>query len=314
MGSVNRARVRFAGTLVCLTWVFPGVLPGCAAERGGSVRPVEELPAAYAELWRAWLADEPDWPGRREQAREQPELLAFLIDNLIRQMVRGYDRSEVTVRRSEALTPFDRARGELIVLGDASGPVLAELMGVADAVVGGLAAGLLKDIGRPAVLPTAGQLDAERDVARMRAAELLAELPYAPGPGDEDLVRAALVERLADDPSWLVRAKAAEALGRRGASDRETATARRALCGALADPEPTVVVRASQALVVLEDPEAIPALINLLERKARASDVGGLRAAQAALQALSGQREDRDVSEWRAWWVEHRPPPRPVGD
>jgi HEAT repeat protein len=70
------------------------------------------------------------------------------------------------------------------------------------------------------------------------------------------------------------------------------------------------VTRASAlALGILQDPEAIPALIVYLQRVLFDGDVVSLRAAQRTLLSLSGEAVGKNPREWRAWWRDHRPAP-----
>lgn len=277
-------------------------LAACAASpaRTGSVRRLDELPPAHAELWRAWTEDSADWPSYRRRALADPALAGFLVDNLVLQMVRAYDRADLTNLDRAKVGPFERARAELLVLHEYSTPVLVELVGVADSVVAGLAAGLAREIGLEAVAPTVELLASRDERTRLRAAELLADLPYAFG--DEEHVRAALVERLERDPSWLVRGEAARALGRRGRGAPDAAPARAALVRGLFDDDPAVRRRSAGALADLADPAAIPALVDYLERSLTDGSGPDMRAAEDALFALSGERRSKGVREWRAWW------------
>jgi len=280
-------------------------LAACAGAPKVELTPMEELPEANRAIWTAWNAEDPSWPTWREQALADPRLTEFLIGNLWRQMVRAYDRSDITPAGQLEMTPFDRARAELLILGEPAAPLLVELMGTGDGVVANLSAGLLQEIGEPATLPTLAQLTRPELKARQRAAELLGHLPYARG-GGEDAVKAALAASLETDEDWIVRASAAIALGQRGSRDRDTDFTRGALSRALGDDDEGVSRRAAAALAKLHDPAAIPALINYLERGFRESRLPVIRSAQRSLLGLAGETEERDVAAWRAWWREWR--------
>jgi HEAT repeat protein len=275
----------------------------------GSVRPLAELPPEHAELWSAWTRNAPDWRARQRAAQADPELTAFLVDNLVRTLLRGLQRGEFTTLDSQALGPFERARAELVVLGTYATPALAELLALGNGQGPSLAADLLLEIGRPSVMPLLAQLErAENDQARQRAADLLARLPHAHQREPE--VRARLIAHLERDPSWLVRKLCARALGERGARDVELDEARTALMHALVDGDSEVARAAALGLARLADPAAIPALVNYLQRSMVAAHLAGQQTAQKALLVLSGEQKARDPRGWRAWWRDHRPPPR----
>jgi HEAT repeat protein len=277
----------------------------CASKSKVELTPMEELPEANRAIWAAWNTKDSNWPMWREQALADPRLTEFLIGNLWRQMVQAYDRSDITPAGEVEMSPFDRARGELLVLGEPATPILVEMMGAGDGVVASLSAGLLKEIGAPAIEPTLAQLERPETNARRRAIELLGHLPYARA-GGEDAVKRALADRLENDDEWIIRATAAIALGLRGGRDRDTEFTRGALSRALGDDDEGVSRRAAAALAALGDPRAIPALINYLDRGFRLSRLPIIRGAQGALLSLSGEAEERDVSAWRQWWREHR--------
>ncbi len=275
------------------------------AEAGTSVRPVEELPERHRELWQAWLDDDEDWSARRSAALADPELSRFLVDNLVRELMRSYRAGEFTRPASAKIGRFERTRAELIVIGERSAPVLAELMSIAASDIADVAAAVLSEIGRPGVVAVSEQLDRnDLEQARMRAAVLLARLPYALG--EEPAVRARLVAHLTSDPHWLVRAKCALALGQRGYADIETRSSREALVLGLADPDSDVRIAAVQGLARLRDPESIPALIEYYERMIDAGEIDGMRAATEGLRLLSGSAEAYDLRGWRDWWRDHK--------
>jgi hypothetical protein len=283
----------------------PAPDPAKPADAAANVRPVEELPERYRELWQAWLDGEEGWSARRAEALADPALASFLVDNLVRELIRSYRANEFTRTDSAKIGNFERTRAELIVLGERSAPVLAELMSIAASDIADVAAGVLDEIGRPSVVAVAAQLERkDLEQARMRAALLLARLPHAVG--DEPLVRTQLVAHLASDPHWLVRAKCALALGKRGYADIETKPAREALTAALEDPDDAVRMAAVKGLAALHDPESIPAVIAYYERTIDAGEIDGMRASNECLKLLSGATEVYDARGWRDWWRDHK--------
>ena len=271
-----------------------------------AVRPVGDLPPEYADLWNAWLAQDPNWSERRAAALEDPALTRFLVQNLAREMIRAWRAGQLTTTRSERLGPFERARSELLRIGAPSTPILAELSSLAASDIAELCLQLLIAIGRPSVEPVLAQL--ERDdssTARRRAAIALASLP--PAGALERELRESLLGRAHGDPEPIVRGRALLALGVRAAADEDPRPTRRVLEQRLAeDDQTTVRAAAADALARLGDPWAVPALVAYYEEMSVAPDIGGMRAALDALSALTGVEESLDARGWRDWWREHR--------
>ncbi len=262
------------------------------------------LPKGHRELWSAWLAaaegatGRAAWEEARRAALADPALGAFLVDNLLRQLVRAWDRSQLA-STGHLPGPFERARGELVRLGSPAVPTLVELMAMADGSVALLAADTLAEIGAPSLLPTAVLLEREARASRRRAVELLGRLPAA---DDEVAIVAALGRRLVRDDEWVVRAQAARAIGLRGGFSRERGAARSVLVRGLTDPETNVRRECAGALAALGDPRVIPALIDALGRAVASGQPGELPALRAALKGLSGGREFTSLAAWRGWW------------
>jgi HEAT repeat protein len=104
----------------------------------------------------------------------------------------------------------------------------------------------------------------------------------------------AIVKRL-PKANPLLRVVLLETLGKIGA---ESAGARAAVRKALADKDEAVVTAAVRALRGMPDKDAIPTLIDLLERGARALAVE----AQVTLERITGQQFGDRVDLWRKWW------------
>jgi len=285
-----------------------GSLAGCAGSGSSAgVKTLSELPPEYRELWKAWLTEQPDWAERRTAALEDPRQTEFLVDNLARAMLATYVRRGSAGHYPKANDVFERSQTELVTLGEHSVPTLIELIAIGDGSTAFLCVELLVRIGRPALAATAELLERDEDLARQRGAELLGQLPH--GRALEPELRGALIRHLESDPDWATRASCAESLGRRGYRDVETETVRRALSRALGDDDPEVARAAVLALVRLDDPAAIPALINYLQRSETAGEFIGNRLAQAGLRGLSHTTQNLTPKQWRSWWREHRPPP-----
>jgi HEAT repeat protein len=290
-------------------------ISACSSDAGkksvGSDRMVKsaELPARQREVLQAWQAGGVAWENQRERIQTDPELARFLVDNLVVQMVRSYDRAAIgSAIRPDS--PFTRAQVELVRFPEASVPVLVELVLVRDGIVAFLAADTLKRIGAPAVDPVASKLGASEPEGRRRIAELLESLP------ESHSGEPALLERLGQtaehDTAWIVRAQAARALGARAARREQKGYAAAVLTRALSDPDPEVQKTALEALSMLGDSNAIPALIRHLERAAREGDLAAIRATQAALRHLSGEKRDLDPQEWWDRLAPRRGAPSPA--
>ena len=273
--------------------------PAPAEGSGAAIVPAASLPERERAAWEAWKKGGASWELERERALADPALARFLVDNLIRVLVRSYDRSAIA-RAGEAPGPFERAQADLVALAPLSAPVLARLVAVEDGIVAFLAADTLAQIGAPAVEPALALLEEPAAEPRRRGAELLAGLPPA---GDaEARVVDALARRAAEDEAWIVRAQSLRTLGARGAREAERGRHAALLSRALRDPDPTVVATALEALGALGEPRAVPAVIDALARAGAAGDPGAARAAQAALERLTGERGERDPAAWRRVW------------
>jgi len=301
--SPRRLRAARLALLVPLSAL--ALVPACASSEQ-PLTPEAELPEAYRRAWRAWYEESPEWPTLRDEVEEEPALAAFLVDNLVRVMVRYYE-SGALAQRGDLPGPFERARRELVRLAPYSAPVCLELVMVADGPVAFLATDVLLAIDDPRwTLPAAERLAEGDEKARRRAAKLVAQLPYA---GDDEPRVIDLLERaVVGDEEWSIRLQAVEAVGARANLAPELSRARTVLCRALLDEDSTVVRTALAALSRLGDARAVPALINLLDRVEREGrDVGTFRETQSCLRTLTGHVEEQGAAAWRKWWAAHRP-------
>ena len=276
--------------------------PSKHASTSGRVLSASELPARERDVLDGWHKGGAAWELEREHVLADPKLARFLVDNLVREMVMAYDRSAL-VRSGEQAGPFERARGELVLLSAYSTPVLVELVAVKDGIVAFLAGDVLIDIGAPANSALLRLLADASGEVRRRAAELLGKLPNAGA--DEPSVQSALGERIEHDHEWIVRAEAASALAARARTHAHKGYAAAVLGRALGDPDPAVVKQAGAALQTLGEPRAVPVLVRGLERAAQSGNPAGVQALQQALRSLTGVKRDLDVDEWWAWWKQH---------
>jgi hypothetical protein len=302
---IMRAVISTLRSLSCLAILgaLCGLPTGCATtepENTGRVRPVAELPPAYGELWVAWREEAPDWTALRRAALEDPALTRFLVENLVLDMLAGYGRADFATPGAVLGSQFDRARAELIVIGEPSTWSLAELNAIGNGYGSAIGGQALIEIGRPSIPAVVEQLDRKEFQARGRAVDVLAELPHARRgePALQERLRVMVVQ----DPEWTVRKRCVDALAARASRDTTVEAARRSISRALGDPDEAVRRTAARALIRVGDPQGIPALINFLERCEREADLRGHDAALQALRALSGRTEPSDSASWRAYW------------
>lgn len=293
-------------TLLLALWLLAGCGGNKPAEesRGnatGRVAKLDEVPESYRKAWADWLQSGEVWAAARDEALSDPARRQALIDNWIIVMGQFYS-GRAMAQRGQLPGPFLRAQRELVALNVESAPSLVELIRAGDEVAATLAADTIELMKDPhvciLVLPL---LDDRREAPRRRGANLLARMPHAKH--DEPAVREALGRLATDDPEWTVRAQSTRALGERGRNANVLEPTRVILVRCLQDPDPAVHEAACRGLGQLGDLWAIPPLIShldaLLRRDVRPASP---RAAQDALQKLSGRRESWSPVEWERWW------------
>jgi len=266
-------------------------------------RKKEELNPEQQALMAAYDAGGAEWESAREKALADPAQRRFLVDHLVLRMVQAYDQI-ARPGAEDASAQFDRVQGELVRIGAPAAGVLTALLAVSDGVVATLSARTLERIGRPAIDAMLPLTRSSTVRTRQRVTEVLGALPHAAA--DEPKVQAELVRLLQSDPDWVVRAHAATAIGKRGARDRVTEPARKALAAALSDKDPAVTEAAAAGLAALGDPLAVPALLEVLGPAAQRGDLRLVRACQAALMAVTGEKTERNLEGWTSWWYAKR--------
>lgn len=263
-----------------------------------AVVPLEALPVEYRSAWEAWQKGDSAFELERARVERDPALARFVVDNLVREMVRAYERNAFARPGSEP-GRFERAQQDLVALANSSAPVLAELLRAKDGIVAFLAADRLMAIGAPAVAHVVPLLDDERAETRRRVAELLGQLPHA-GSG-EIAVQQALAEHVEHDAEWTVRAESARALGSRGSGHDHKGFAMGVLLRAGRDADRTVATSAAEGLARLGELRAIPRMADLLEYAAGKGEPAVVAAFERALSTLAGDTVRRSPTAWRAF-------------
>lgn len=260
---------------------------------------MEQLPEQYAEAWTAWREEAPAWAEWRPKVKADPGLGNFFVDNLVRVLVKTYDRSGLRPR-GELAGPFERASRELIYLSEYSAPVMIELIPMGDTIISFLAGDLLVQMDEGKwCLPLAAKLEGGKPEDRRRAAEWLGKMPFA---GEEEGALQGKLEGALQDPAWTVRVQTVHTLGLRARARGRIDLARPALCRALGDASPEVVRAACAALTSNGDTDSVPALINLMERGERSESYPLIEAAQTALEGITGHGGSTGSVDWRRWW------------
>ena len=284
--------------------VVASFLGGCSAS-GGSASNVTfaELEPADQDLLRAYAEGGEAWEAARARALADPDQTRFLVDNLARQMVIGFEHSGET-GLATGDNPYVRARAELVRLGDASVPLAAGMLAEGDDVLAFHGTELLRSIGPAAVPALVERLEDPREMVRRRAAEAAEGFEGS----DPELValEEALVVRLETDSSWIVRAQSARALAARAARHAGVPPWTTALEAATAEPDLAVAKEAGRGLASIGDPRGIPALLELLDRAEREGHAAAARAAQESLQSLFGDPTPRGAAAWRDLWRSER--------
>ena len=299
------ARHAAARACACALLLALALACGSTPERDGGdatvVKPAD-LPERHRAVIAAWHKGGAAWELERESVRADPRLARFVVDNLLVEMVKAFERSRLATAGQQA-GPFERAQAELVELREHSTAMLAQCLVLRDGVVAFLAADTLQKIGAPASAEVAKLLDDENDETRRRAVELIGKLP--PDPSGEPRILEALGARVADDEAWVVRGEAAAALGARGARQAHKGFALGVLARALGDPDETVAVTAATAIGTLGEPRAIPRLADALDAAAAAGRPALVQAIQKSLARLAQDNRPRDARGWRDWWRVH---------
>ncbi len=203
-----------------------------------------EQKAHFDEIWISYLKNDSSWPAKRDAAVQNKEDRDFLIQNLIRELVRQTDATGSTEvgRSPQAL----RAQEELVRLGEFSLPWLLAFFEVDDPAVGNICGQVLSSMGKRVVPFLKQELKSPEPRRRRGCAQALARM--SPPEGEEELI-----QLLAKDPDWVVRAAIATELPRFGNPEIWEA-----LQKALSDPDPFVRKKAAAAMEALKKESGTP--------------------------------------------------------
>jgi len=253
----------------------------------------EEERRFFDAAWALFRRRAPEWPEAREQwISGGPEAQSLLAENLYRAMAAS--------RAANAPELLEVSRKELIVLGAPAVPVLVGVLATrairtseGDEIRTGQelrsdAAETLALIGAPAV---PGLMDVAGCGEWVFAGEAIRALGNVADPRAEDLLL-----RLARDEEWRTRGAAALAL--RGYADERAA---RALLAALGDREPFVAKQAAVGLARRKRDDAVPGIVEEMERAARDGRGAAVKLCGGALRSITGERHGDDPAAWRRW-------------
>ena len=260
----------------------------------------DELPERERAILSAWRAGGAQWAELEPSVLANPDERSFLVDNLVRDLVRHFEQSKLA-GIGEADGTFERSRAQLVRMPADSTPLLVELTAKGDGVVAYLSADLLIAIGPGARAPVAARCSEPSASVRRRMVELWGKLPAGETP-----IPTAEWERLGalarHDPEWLVRGEAQSSLASIGAQQQNKGFVAGILRQGLADPDLAVAQKAAEGFGVLGEPRAIPWLIDGLIPLERKGAAAAVKAGRKSLEALSGERRDRSLAEWQEWW------------
>lgn len=246
-----------------------------------------EQKARFGETWAFYQKNDASWPARRDAAMASPLEREFLIQNWIREAIRGADekRSADLAQSPRAV----RASEELAKVGEPAAPLLVALFAAKDPAVADSAGRILAKIGEKAV-PALGEAANAQDPKTRRWAVL--SFSWMSPPREESRVLEAL-----RDADWTVRGAAAQALARYASEDSSAALVR-----SLGDADAFVRIQAAETLGTRGEQRRIPALIAFLRNANGRFAADEIYAAKTALFALTRKNFGADAKAWQEWW------------
>jgi len=265
-------------------------------------RTFEQLEEAQREGIEAIREGGERWERTVAAAAQDDRLALFLAENLAVELVRLYERGALSRAGSQA-SPYERVRRAIGELGAPAHDLLASMVAEGDDVVAGCGIDALAPLGPVAVERALRLVSDPRELVRRRAFELVGRLGPA-SPADEDRLATGLRRAVEEDPSWVVRAEAARAAGRRFGDHVPRDRYVSLLLLALQDADPTVLGRAADGLANHGDPRAVPGLIEALSRVD--GQIGAHDRVQRALKTLLGEPRNLSRDQWWQVWIERR--------
>jgi len=250
----------------------------------------EEL-AFIDRAWAAFRKGDPAWAELRVQWFDMgPEAAGVLAENLYRAMVLSRARG--------ALQVVEISKKELMALRDAAVPVVIGGLSVratktAEGEEVRVGQEILHDAAEVASFIGQGAVPGLLDIAGCGEPSLVREAVWALGNIADPRAEEALL-RISSDPNIYIRAEALLALRR-----YPTAAAGDRLVAALEDPDSFVAERAARAIVAGKRTEVLPAVVDLLDRAARAGNILAAKECVNALSGLTGEKLGPDAAAWR---------------
>ena len=263
-----------------------------AGAASGRARFTPEQLSQMDAWWRQFLSADVAWLDSRYAWRKLgPEAREVLVESLIVAMVRGFE--------SNGGPLYQRARAELIEMGDDSAPLFAAALGqrLGDDVLRRHCVEMLGLIGRKGLPPIRREYAAARGKAR---ADLLAAAA-AMGRDGAPETTAFFCQVIDDSDDFTSRLRAIEGLGKSRDPDGIPRLIR-----CLGESDASIRKFAAAGLGGQSDARAVAALIGALEAAERKARGDGQEAEVAhncrrSLWASTGQRWDT-AEQWRRWW------------
>ena len=167
---------------------------GCtvpAEEPTPVLRASSQLPEAERQLLEAWRSRGSDWPLVREGALEDPRLASFLVDNALLDLIRAWQRGELTFTEAGG---YEEVRAEVLALGAAAAPSVAALLGLGNGYGPAIASDVLLRLGPAGARALLAEVAPDRSaLVRGQALDLLGG--FAPLGADLDVGLGNLIDR-----------------------------------------------------------------------------------------------------------------------
>jgi len=254
--------------------------------------------AFFDAAWRVFKEDSPRWLEAREQWRAMDGAARGLLAmNLYRALT--------TARMQSAPHLVARAKNDLVLLGEDAVPALVGGLSVRavtreDGTVVPVGQALLHDAAEALSLVGAPAVPGLLDIAGSGELSLVQEAVFALGNIGDPRAEPLLL-RLARDPNWSLRGTAVLALRKYPGG-----AARDRMVEALGDGESFVGEMAARALVTEKRTDALPGIVEELERAVRDGGIARVRACAWTLAKITGKDLGSDPAAWRKHLAEGR--------